>query len=69
MEKVKVYIHYHGQNIHELGFGVVYDITNDIQLGYHELDELENWEWTECKEIKIVDAIKVEDEYYINLSL
>jgi len=42
MEKVEVYVHYHGQNIHELGFSVCYDITNDINLG-KSLDELVDW--------------------------
>ena len=71
MAKVIVYIMIHGQNVsfNEIGFNVIYDVTNNIKLDDYTLNELENWEWKEEIDIKQVEAIKDNNEYYIKLKL
>jgi hypothetical protein len=71
MKEVKVYVLIHGQYVsfNEIGFRVVYDITNNKQLDDYTLDDLEDWEYEEGEDIKIVDAIKIDEKYYIDLIL
>lgn len=73
MEKVKVYVKISGDYcaFHEMSFNVVYDITNNIQLEYDTLEELENWDRDEnggYSDVEQFDAILVDGKYYVSLS-
>lgn len=67
MEKVKVYVEISGDYcaFHEMNFSVVYDVTNDKQLGDYTLDELENWDYEQYNDCEIRNAILVDDIYYV----
>jgi hypothetical protein len=66
MQKVKVYVSISGDYcaFHEISFRVLFDITNNIQLGYKTLEELENWE-SEYTDVEIRNAIEVDGVYYV----
>jgi hypothetical protein len=68
MEKVDVYVEVSGDYcaFHELSLSVVYDITNNIQLGDETLEELENWDFDgDYCDYEIFKAIKDGNDYYV----
>lgn len=69
MEKVKVYLMISGDYcaFHEMSFRVVYDVTNNIQLGDYTITELRRWNFEEYSDVQLFDAIKEGGKYYINI--
>ena len=68
MQRVKVYIKISGDYcaFHEMNFRVVYDLTNDKQFGYYSKEALDDWEYEDYCDVKLVDAILVDGKYYVN---
>jgi hypothetical protein len=72
-QKVEVYVCIAGDYaaFHEISFYVEYDITNDIQLGYKSLEELESFDFDEEGDgridYEIREAIldKSSNKYYV----
>lgn len=52
----------------EMSFDVVYDVTNNVKVGYnnYDIEDLQNWE-REYSDVKLCDAIKDGDKYYVLL--
>ena len=69
MQEVKVYISISGDYcaFHEMTIKVEYDITNNIQLAYMTLEELENSSYNGYSDYQIYDAIKIGKEYFVKL--
>jgi len=70
-QKVKVYLAMYGDYcaFHECSVSVVYDVTNDIQLGDETIEEIEviiEEGDNEYGDYQLCDAIKVGDRYYYN---
>lgn len=68
MKEVQVYVRISGDYcaFHEMRFQIVYDITNNISLGYNEktLEQLQNWEYVEYSDYELRNAILLEDGRY-----
>ena len=67
MEKVKVYVKISGDYcaFHEMMFSVIYDVTNNKQIGGYTLKQLENWDYNSYTDVQIRDAILVNGIYYV----
>ena len=68
MEKVRIYIEISGDYcaFHEMGFSVVYDVTNNKKLGDVSLKKLKSHEYCEYVDYKEVDALKIDGKYYVD---
>ena len=71
-QKVEVYVCIAGDYaaFHEMSFNIEYDITNNIQLGYQTLEELEEFDFDNSEhycDYEIRDAIldKESNTYYV----
>jgi len=53
MEKVKVYVKISGDYcaFHEMMFSVIYDVTNNKQIGGYTLKQLENWDYNSYTDV------------------
>lgn len=75
MEKVKVFVRISGDYcaFHEMSIHVIYDITNNISLGFNDddIETLKNWQYNEdgggYSDVEEMDAIKIGSEYYVKL--
>lgn len=72
MEKVKIILCISGDYcaFHEMSFKVEFDITNNIQLGYNTLKELEEKVkngHSGYSDYNIIDGIKDGDKYYYSI--
>jgi hypothetical protein len=65
MQKVRIYLEICGNYVafNEINARVLYDVTNNISLSGYELEDLKESQSEYC-EIKIIDAIKINDEYF-----
>lgn len=70
MQEVQVYACVYGDYcaFHEMGVGVVYDVTNDIQMDDLSLEELEDFEYDGDIDYAKFNAVKVGDTYYIDFN-
>lgn len=74
-QKVDVYVMVSGDYcaFHELSLTVVYDITNDINLGDNTEEELSSWDYHDdgggYSDVTSTTAIKIGDKYYLDSNL
>lgn len=68
-QKVKVYVRVCGNycKFHEMGFDVIYDITNNIQLADWELNEISAWEDDDYDDVDVFDAVLFDGRYYVRI--
>jgi len=69
MQKVEVWVSISGDYcaFHEMEFYIVYDITNNKQLGDMSLEELEllDFDTLEYEDFEIREAYLIDDKYYV----
>jgi hypothetical protein len=50
---------------HEMSLQVLYDVTNGIQLGDYDLEQLQNWKRGDYSDVELQRVLKVDGRYYL----